>query len=58
MGAVSQRAAKLLAVKVEGLKKSADLAIIAELCTWCNLGSSLFGYNHSESLMVGNFEAL
>ena len=49
IGFVGQRAAKLLVIKVGGLKKkSATLAITAKVCA---------STNHSQSLMDGNFAA-
>ena len=57
LGTVGQRAAKLLAVKVGGLKKKSAAQ------TWPHSNHSAQvqdgpGSNHSQSLMAGNFVAL
>ena len=60
MGSVSQRALKLLAVNVGGLKKkSAASAFTAEVCARAiSPGSTSSGSNHSQTLTDGNFAAL
>ena len=57
---VGQRAAKLLDIKVGGLKKkSATLAITAEVCASKSARIRIRpGSNHSQSLMASNFAAL
>ena len=57
MGSVGQRAAKLLAVNVGGLKKK-----VCHLA-WAPVGQSARGRtrgksNHPQNLMAGNFAAL
>ena len=55
LGSVSQRAAKLLAVKVEGLKEKSATQPYSNHLTRFQLQP---GQNHSKSLMDGNFVAL
>ena len=60
MGSVGQWAAKLLAFKVEVLKKkSATSAITAEMCASASARFRVRpDLNHSQSLTDSNFEAL
>ena len=53
---VGQLAAKLQAVKVEGLKKNCQLAKVKPLV--CDLGSSPRRLDYPQSLMDHNFAAL
>ena len=56
LGSVCQRAAKLLAVKVGGLKKVCQPAPApVSQCAWVRTPAPS---NHSQSLMAGNFAAL
>ena len=57
MGSVGQRASKLLAVKVGGLKKKSAIwpRPLSNQSAWIRV---VPGSNHSQSLMAGNFAAL
>ena len=59
-GAVGQRASKLLAVKVVGLKKkSTGLVITAKVCaSTSGQARARTELNHSQSLADGNFPSL
>ena len=57
MGSVGQRAQKLLAVKVEGLKKKSAARPQPHLNQSAQILVPL-GSNHSKSLMASNFAAI